>query len=69
MDDNPLRPRSAYLKAGLFGLFFQSEQCFSLTAIQPEQCFQPISAKIQQAEWGLNDYNIKPHNQILGHKF
>ena len=31
--------RSAYLKFGLFGFFFQPEQCFSLTTIQPEQCF------------------------------
>ena len=29
----------ACLKFGLFGLFFQPEQCFSLTTIQPEQCF------------------------------
>ena len=29
----------ACLKFGLFDLFFQSEQCFSLTTIQPEQCF------------------------------
>ena len=27
------------LKNGLFGFFFQLEQCFSLTTIQPEQCF------------------------------
>jgi len=33
-----------YLEIGLFGLFFQPEQCFSLTIIQPEQCFQPVSA-------------------------
>jgi len=29
----------ACLKFGLFGLFFQPEQCFSLTTIQPEQYF------------------------------
>ena len=29
----------ACLKFGLFGLFFQPEQCFSLTTILPEQCF------------------------------
>ena len=48
----------ACLKFGLFGLFFQPEQCFSLTTIQPEQylqfsqnsIFQPVLAKIQQAE-------------------
>jgi len=28
----------ACLKFGLFGLFFQPEQYFSLTTIQPEQC-------------------------------
>ena len=48
-----LWPRSAYPKTALFSLFFQSEQCFSLTRIQPEQCFQPVSAIIQQAERGL----------------
>ena len=37
---------------GLFGLFFQPEQCFSLTTIQAEQCFQPVSAKIQTSERG-----------------
>ena len=39
----------ACLKFGLFGLFFQPEQCFSLTTIQSEQCF---SAKIQTSERG-----------------
>ena len=42
----------ACLKFGLFGLFFQPEQCFSLTTIQPEQCFQPVSARIQTSERG-----------------
>ena len=30
--------------------FFQPEQYFSLTTIQSEQCFQPVSVKIQPAE-------------------
>ena len=34
-----LKAPFACLKFGLFGLFFQPEQCFSLTTIQPEQCF------------------------------
>ena len=45
----PLWLRSAYPISGLFGFFFQPEQCFSLTTFQPEQYF---SAKIQQAERG-----------------
>ena len=45
-------PRSAYPIFGLLGWFFQPEQYFSLTTIQPEQCFQSVSAKIQQAERG-----------------
>ena len=40
----------AYPEIGLFGLFFQPEQYFSLTTIQPEQCFQSVSVKFQQAE-------------------
>jgi len=32
-------PCSVYPEAGLFGFFFQPEQCFSLTTIQLEQCF------------------------------
>jgi len=40
-------PRSAY---PVFDLFFQPEQYFSLTTIQPEQCF---SAKFQTSERGL----------------
>ena len=32
-------PRSVYPIFGLFGFFFQLEQCFSLTTIQSEQCF------------------------------
>ena len=34
-----LWPRSLVLKFSLFSLFFQSEQYFSLTTIQSEQCF------------------------------
>ena len=30
---------SAYPMFSLFGFFFQLKQCFSLTTIQPEQCF------------------------------
>ena len=45
-------PCSAYLIFGLFGFFFQSEQCFSLTIIQREHCFQPVSAKFQTSEQG-----------------
>ena len=48
--------RSAYPISGLFGFFFQPEQCFSLTTFQPEQCF---SAKFQQAERGLFKKNIR----------
>ena len=33
------RPRSSYPIFDLFGLFFRSEQCFSLITIQPEQYF------------------------------
>ena len=32
-------PRSLVLKFDLFGLFFQPEQCFSLTTIQPKIVF------------------------------
>jgi len=42
-------PRSAYSIFGLFDFFFQSEQYFSLTTIQSEQCF---SAKILPAKRG-----------------
>jgi len=61
-NQNGGRPAGLYYLGGLsracsaypiFGLFFQLEQCFSLTTIQPEQYFQPVSAKIQQAERGL----------------
>ena len=42
-------PRSLVLKSALFGFFFQSEQCFSLTTIQSEPYidlfFQSNSAK------------------------
>jgi len=47
--------RFACLKFGLFGLFFPPEQCFSLTTIQPKQCFQPVSAKVQSSERGHTD--------------
>ena len=33
-------------------LVFSAGIVFSLTTIQPEQCFQPVSAKFQQAERG-----------------
>jgi len=36
---NPYWPCSAYPIFGLFGFFFQPEQYFSLTTIQPEQYF------------------------------
>jgi len=29
---------------------YACSQCFSLITIQPEQCFQPVSAKILPAE-------------------
>ena len=45
-----LSPYTAYSIFDLFGLFFQPEQYFSFTTIQTEQCFQPVSAKIQQVE-------------------
>ena len=32
--------------------FFEPEQCFSLTTIQPKQCFQPVSAKFQTSDRG-----------------
>ena len=38
--------RSACLKNGLFGFFFQPEQCFSLTTIQPEQCFSASFSQV-----------------------
>ena len=38
---------------GYFAFFFHPKQCFSLTTIQPEQCFQPVLAKILPAEQGL----------------
>jgi len=44
-----LWPCSAYPIFGLFGLFFQPEQYFSLTAIQLKQCF---SVKFQTSERG-----------------
>ena len=39
---NTRSPVRLTLYSGLFGFFFfQLEQYFSLTTIQPEQCFQP----------------------------
>jgi len=48
--------RSAYPISGLFGFFFQPEQCFSLTTFQPEQYF---SAEIQQAERGQREVRMR----------
>ena len=42
--------RPPYIRLRLVRLLFQSEQCFSLTTIQPEQCFQLVSAKFQTSE-------------------
>jgi len=53
------------LKGGLFGFFFQQEQCFSLTPIQLEQCF---SAKFSQAN-GAKDVkkiHLAFHQIFLG---
>ena len=51
-------PCSAYPISDLFDFFFQPEQYFSLTTIQPEQCFQLVSAKILPAERGLISKNL-----------
>ena len=51
------RTYSAYPIFGLFGFFFQPEQYFSLTIIQPEQCF---SAKFQTNEWGYGQVLFGP---------
>ena len=44
----------ACLKFGLFGLFFQPEQCFSLTTIQPEQCFSASFSQNSDQRTGPN---------------
>ena len=48
----------ACLKNGLFGFFFQLEQCFSLTTIQPEQCF---SASFRPANGALSRHLVAPY--------
>ncbi|XP_066353005.1 uncharacterized protein [Miscanthus floridulus] len=45
-------PCSAYLETGLFGLFFQPEQCFSLTTIQPEQCLSASFSQVSASRTG-----------------
>ena len=47
----------ACLKFGLFGLFFQPEQCFSLTTIQPEQCFSANFNQDSDQRTGLVEEN------------
>ena len=42
----------ACLKFGLFGLFFQPEQCFSLTTIQPKQCFSATFSQVSDQRTG-----------------
>ena len=42
-DEATTKVSFACLKFGLFGLFFQPEQYFSLTTIQPEQYFSTFS--------------------------
>ena len=42
----------ACLKNGLFGFFFQPEQCFSLTTIQPEQCFSTSFSQVSDQRTG-----------------
>jgi len=51
---NTLRPRSAYLKSGLFDFFFQLKQCFISQRFIQDSVFHPLSAKFQQTERGLN---------------
>ena len=47
----PLAP-FACLKNGLFGFFFQPEQCFSLTTIQPEQYFSASFSQVSDQRTG-----------------
>ena len=53
-----LTPHLLYLgpvrlsKFGLFDLFFQLEQCFSLTIIQPEQCFSASFSQVSDQRTG-----------------
>ena len=42
----------ACLKFSLFGLFFQPEQCFSLTTIQPEQYFSASFSQVSDQRTG-----------------
>ena len=50
-----LWPRSLVLKFGLFGLFFQPEQCFYLTTIQPKQYFSAsFSQNSNQLTWPIS---------------
>ena len=46
------RPCSAYPIFGLFGFFFQSKQYFSLTTIQPEQCFSASFSQVSDQRTG-----------------
>ena len=46
------KPRSAYLKSGLFDFFFQSEQYFSFTTFQPEQYFSATFSQVSASRTG-----------------
>jgi len=49
-NDGPVR-LTLYSVCSAF--FFSAGTVFSLTTIQPKQCFQPVSVKILLAEWDL----------------
>jgi len=66
------RPRSAYLIFGLFGFFFQAEQCFSLTTIQPEQCFSASFSQNSVSRTGPgwnNEESIALFAWLISHTF
>ena len=50
---------------GFFGLFFQLEQCFSLTTIQPEQCFL---ASFSQDSASERSQYVNRNNKANGNK-
>jgi len=61
-------PCSAYLIFGLFGFFFQLEQCFSLTAIQSEQCFSASFSQVLDQRTGPFSSPIRSIHKLF-HEF
>ena len=57
---------SFLLKSDFFGFFFQSEQYFSLTTYQPEQCFCFFFQRNEHGIYLLNSTSLLPSTSLYG---